>query len=127
MRGWAGRGSQPTAPRAQGWQTESDLYTGGDFDHDTDAAHVPATDAELSPSGEGQRFIGIGTIPSACKKPAGELYSRFDHEACPSPVALKSGRYQLKERPQDPANVALKYQVRRINKTFAESIARRDE
>jgi hypothetical protein len=55
---------------------KSDPYTGGDFDHDTDAARVPATYAELSPSGNGQRFIGIGTIPSACKKPAGELYSR---------------------------------------------------
>ena len=55
---------------------ESDPYTGGDFDHNTDLARVPNTYAELSPSGAGVRFLGIGTILAACKKPAGELYSK---------------------------------------------------
>lgn len=55
---------------------ESDPYTGGDFDHSTDLSRVPDTYAELSPSGAGVRFIGRGAIPSACKKPAGELYSK---------------------------------------------------
>ncbi len=56
--------------------SEKDPYTGGDFDHSTDLARVPHTYAELSPSGNGIRFIGIGTIPSACKRPDGELYDR---------------------------------------------------
>jgi hypothetical protein len=52
-----------------------DPYAGGDFDHSTDLSRVPDTYAEYSPSGEGIRFIGRGTIPSACKKPSGELYA----------------------------------------------------
>lgn len=43
----------------------SDPYTGGDFDHNTDLARVPATYAESSPSASGVRFIGQGTIPSS--------------------------------------------------------------
>lgn len=53
-----------------------DPYTGGDFDHSEDQSRIPETYAERSPSGNGSRFIGIGTIPSACKKPQGELYNQ---------------------------------------------------
>lgn len=52
-----------------------DPYTGGDFDHTEDQSRIPYTYAERSVGGNGSRFIGRGTIPSACKKPEGELYT----------------------------------------------------
>jgi hypothetical protein len=56
--------------------SENDPYVGGDFDHTRDASRVPCTYAEYTPSDNGIRFIGRGTIPSACKKPEGELYAK---------------------------------------------------
>ena len=56
--------------------SEKDPYAGGDFDHTDDRSRIPQTYAEDSPSETGYRFIGRGSIPSACKKPNGELYDR---------------------------------------------------
>ncbi len=58
--------------------SKDDPYVGGDFDHGCAGDRVPDTYAEFSPTvgKDGVRFIGRGTIPAACKKPDGELYSR---------------------------------------------------
>jgi hypothetical protein len=60
-----------------------DPYVGGDIDHCLDAGllsdfgrdHLPATYAEISPSGNGVKFIARATGTYGTKKPLGELYS----------------------------------------------------
>src|SRR5689334_17247115 len=48
--------------------TKDDPCAAGDIDHSTDTSDVPHTYAEYSPSGNGIRFIGYGTVARSCKK-----------------------------------------------------------
>jgi len=62
---------------------KDDPYVGGDIDHcivggqmnDFAQAHLSATYAEISPSGDGVKFIARATGDYGTKKPLGELYS----------------------------------------------------
>jgi DNA-binding Lrp family transcriptional regulator len=51
-------------------------FAAGDFDHTRDTSRVPDTYAEYTPSDNGVRFLGRGTLPGACKKANGELYCK---------------------------------------------------
>lgn len=54
---------------------KDDPYVGGDKDHDLSEAGIPPTYAEISPSGEGIKFIGRATGYYGRKTTKGELYS----------------------------------------------------
>jgi hypothetical protein len=100
-----------------------DPYTGGDFDHCHADHRLPDTYAELSPSATGIRFIGRGTIPSACKKPAGELYNerRFlsitGHKLPSAPADI---------RPIQPVLNALYAELKGSTKVITEGTAGND-
>lgn len=55
--------------------TADDPFVGGDRDHNLDKTGIPPTYAEISPSGEGIKFIGRATGTYGRKTAAGELYS----------------------------------------------------
>jgi hypothetical protein len=56
--------------------SKDDPYVGGDIDHDLSTDRVPPTYAEVSPSGNGIKFIAKGTIARGRKTAKGELYSK---------------------------------------------------
>ncbi len=53
-----------------------DPYVGGDIDHSLDVGRVPPTYAEISPSGNGIKFIGRASGDYGRKTAKGELYSK---------------------------------------------------
>lgn len=56
--------------------SKDDPYVGGDIDHSLDLERVPPTYAEISPSGNGIKFIARATGDYGRKTPKGELYSQ---------------------------------------------------
>jgi primase-polymerase (primpol)-like protein len=56
--------------------SKDDPYVGGDIDNSLDMERVPLTCAEISPSGNGIKFIAKGTIAKGRKTAKGELYSK---------------------------------------------------
>jgi hypothetical protein len=56
--------------------SKDDPHVGGDIDHSLDMERVPLTYAEISPSGNGIKFIAKGTIAKGRKTAKGELYSK---------------------------------------------------
>jgi len=55
---------------------KDDPYVGGDIDHSLDMERVPPTYAEISPSGNGIKFIARATGDYGRKTAKGELYSK---------------------------------------------------
>jgi hypothetical protein len=56
--------------------SKDDPYVGGDRDHSLDLEGIPPTYAEISPSGEGVKFIARATGEYGRKTARGELYSK---------------------------------------------------